>query len=348
VKTSRIKNTANPQVASPENNGTAAAPPPSWRDTGPYSARNSSKGALIDEAGRVFMALARGNSLETVRDQVLQGGLLPQRSRENRERIWTSIHTRYLIPSAPWLTARLAEASTEGPHSQEFVSLLYLLYALRDRLTFDFVTGVLWPKGHRDRPVVSRNHVLDLLKQAADQQPQIDRIRTRYEFIGRKTGAPFLAVVYPPEVERAVLHEWRTQCSTLYPEIDVRPVDVLEVTHNVITEIGATNIVSSMSDPMPGSDPQAELGGLWISAVAETVESRLSEPGTGKPVVSLERLAALYPAAGPRDVMQRLWDSAQSALNGPVVMMIPGHVAEARTYSFVGKRDEFMYRGDLL
>lgn len=176
----------------------------------------------------------------------------------------------------------------------------------------------------------------------------IERVRTRYEHIGRKTGAPFLAVVYPPEVERAVLKEWRTQCSTLHPEIDVRQLDVLEVTHRVIAEIGAANIVSSMDDPMPGSDPQIELGGLWVSAVAEAIESRLSDPGTGKPVVSLQRLAALYPAAGPRDVMQRLWDSAQSALSGPVVVMIPGYVVDSRTYSFVGKRDEFMYRGDLL
>jgi hypothetical protein len=57
------------------------------RDTGPYSARNSSKGALIDEASRVFVALARGQSVETVRDQVLRGTLLIQRSRENRKRI---------------------------------------------------------------------------------------------------------------------------------------------------------------------------------------------------------------------------------------------------------------------
>ena len=176
----------------------------------------------------------------------------------------------------------------------------------------------------------------------------IERIRTRYEFIGRKTGAPFLALLYPAEVETAFLKEWRTQCATLHPEIDVRSVNVLEVTQRIVTDIGAVNIVSSMEDPMPGSDPQAELGGLWVTAVAEAVESRLAEPGKGKPVVSLERLAALYPAAGPRDVMQRLWDSAQSLLNGPVVVLIPGQVMESRTYSFVAKRDEFMYRGDLL
>lgn len=176
----------------------------------------------------------------------------------------------------------------------------------------------------------------------------IERLRTRYEFIGRKTGAPFLALVYPPAAETAVLKEWRTQCATLQPEINVRPIDVLEVTQKLVADIGAENIVASMADPMPGSDPQCELGGLWITAVADAVKNQLSLPGLGKPVASLERVAALYPAAGPRDVMQRLWDSAQATLNGPVVVLIPGHVVESRTYCFVGEREEFMYRGDLL
>ena len=176
----------------------------------------------------------------------------------------------------------------------------------------------------------------------------VDRIRTRYDFIGRKSGAPFLAVVYPPEAEPAVFKEWRTQCAALQPEFDVRAVDVLAETQKSVAEIGAENIVASMTDPMPGSVPQAELGELWVQTVAAAVQRRLSQAGRGKAVVSLERLAALFPAAGPRDVMQRLWDSAQSALNGPVVVLIPGHITEARSYRFVGERDEFMYRGDLL
>lgn len=175
MTTGTNRRTAHPNPPCPERNGTAAVRSFTWRDTGLYSARNSSKGALIDEAGRVFAALSNGASIENVRDQVLNGALLPQRSRENRERIWTSIQTRYILPSAPWLTSQLAEVSADGAHSQDFVSLLYVLYALRDRLTFDFVTGVLWPKGHQTRPVVSRNDVLDLLKQAAEHQPQIER-----------------------------------------------------------------------------------------------------------------------------------------------------------------------------
>jgi hypothetical protein len=146
----------------------------------------------------------------------------------------------------------------------------------------------------------------------------------------------------------AVLKEWRTQCSTMAGDIDVRAIDVMDETQRVVSEIGAANIVASMADPMPGSDPQSELGELWITAIADVVKRRLSDDGGKKPVVSLERMAALYPAAGPRDVMQRLWDSTQSELSGPVVVMIPGRVVGPRTYRFLGIRDEFMYRGDLL
>jgi len=145
------------------------------RDTGPYSARNSSKGALIEEAARLFCAISSGRSIEEVREQVLRGTLLTQRSSQNRKRIWTLLQQRYLVSELPWITCLLAEKSAQGAHSPEFVSLLYVLYALRDRLTFDFVATVLWPIGHLNRPSVSRNDLLDLLKAATPHQPQIDR-----------------------------------------------------------------------------------------------------------------------------------------------------------------------------
>ena len=145
------------------------------RDLGPYSARNSSKGALIDEAFRIFRAISSGLSMEELRTETVQGTLLSQRSSTNRKRIWTSLQQRYLVTDLPWITTLLAERSHHGAHSAEFVSLLYLLYALRDSLTFDFVAKVLWPRGHNNRPIVSRNDVLDLLKSATPHQPQIDR-----------------------------------------------------------------------------------------------------------------------------------------------------------------------------
>lgn len=179
-------------------------------------------------------------------------------------------------------------------------------------------------------------------------QEAADRIRTRYEHIGRKTGAPFLAIVYPPEAERTVLREWHTLAATLSPEYDVRTVDALEVCTSVVRRFGVEALVSAMQDPMPGSDPTVELGSMWTNALVEGVREAAKPTGAGRPVVSIERLAALYPASGPRAVMQALWDSNHAALEGPVVLLVPGAIIEARVYSFVGRVEEFMYRGDIL
>lgn len=176
----------------------------------------------------------------------------------------------------------------------------------------------------------------------------VERLRTRYRFIGRKTGAPFLGLVYPTEAEATVLKEWHTQTAALRPEIDVRSVNVLDVTQTVLSEIGAEAIVDALANPMPGSNPQSELGLLWVNGIVDAIRARLAESTSGKPVVSLERLAALYPAVGPRDIMQFLWDSASDMFDGPIVILIPGILRGSRTYAFLGHKDEFMYRGDLL
>ena len=128
----------------------------------------------------------------------------------------------------------------------------------------------------------------------------VEALKTRYDHIGRKTGAPFLAVVYPPEAEAAVLREWETLAASLQPEFDVRTIDVLEVTQSVVENLGGENIVGAIRDPMPGSNPEAELGGMWITAVAERVkECGTTPPPHGKIVVVLKYLAALHPATGP-------------------------------------------------
>jgi hypothetical protein len=176
----------------------------------------------------------------------------------------------------------------------------------------------------------------------------VDRIRTRYDHIGRKTGAPFLAIVYPPEAEVAALREWRTLVGTLGSDFDVQTIDVLEVTSSVIDELGVENVVAVLTDPMPGACPESELGSMWASALAARVKEVATGRGQGKPVVVLERLAALYPATGPRALMQNLWDSQQQALEGPVIVLIPGTLVDARVYLFVDQREEFMYRGDIL
>jgi len=176
----------------------------------------------------------------------------------------------------------------------------------------------------------------------------IDQIRNSYGKIGRKTGAPFLGVVYPPEAERAVFKEWNTQKAALQPEYAIHEINLLDVTQEFLSEAGVENVVAAIEDPMPGSDAQEEMARIWITKAADRVGQAIAQRGNGKPVVSLERLAALYPAAGPKDLMQTLWGREGSMIECPVVVLIPGSITGTRNYSFLGKREEFMYRGNLL
>jgi hypothetical protein len=57
--------------------------------------------------------------------------------------------------------------------SREFLSLLYVHYALRDQLTFDFVTEVLWERWRARQLNVGPEEVHALLDRASEEQPQI-------------------------------------------------------------------------------------------------------------------------------------------------------------------------------
>lgn len=159
------------------------AAPVTLRDTGPYSARNVAKGASIHDAAGIFVALHSGLTIPQVHEAAVTGTALPQRGRSSRDRIWASLYHRYLTHGIPWIIGDLTEAFAKGGQSVEFVSLLYLHYVLRDHLTYDFITGVLWSKGYAGRPVVQRTDLLDLLDQAAATQPQVHRWteKTRYK-----------------------------------------------------------------------------------------------------------------------------------------------------------------------
>lgn len=182
-------------------------------------------------------------------------------------------------------------------------------------------------------------------------QQTIERLRTRYDHIGRKSGAPFLGLVYPPEVEAAVMRAWRIEAEVLKPDIDVLTVDALEVTAKILTTMGAADVVDQIRHPWAGSNPVSELGDAWASAVARETRSVLAQRPVdkpGRPAVIVQRLAALYPASGPRDVMQQLWDVMEPGPDAPVIVLIPGQATGPKAYKFLGKRDELMYRGDLV
>lgn len=176
----------------------------------------------------------------------------------------------------------------------------------------------------------------------------IERIKNQYMHIGRSSGAPFLAIIYPLEAEVAVLKEWGILSRSLGDEFDFKTIDVLAVTSSVLDDLGISNVLESIEHPMPGSNPESELGCIWIDAIKKEVIDETSKEGPAKKIIVLENLGALYPATTPHAVMQELWGSSDIQLDGPLVLLIPGSLKEPRVYSFLNLIDELMYRGDVL
>ena len=190
--------------------GTSGSPRAEIRDTGLYSSRNTSKSSLIVEAGLVIQVLRAGVGLEEARSQTLDGAILHQRSRNTRERVWDALHHRYFAHRVTWAIDAIKDAFSRGPHSPEFVSLLYFHYVLRDHLTYDIVTGEFWDKWLRGYVAVSREDILHFLDQASQEQPQIERwsqssrdklagnILTALRDFGLLEGAAKKKLVKPP------------------------------------------------------------------------------------------------------------------------------------------------------
>lgn len=175
----------------------------------------------------------------------------------------------------------------------------------------------------------------------------VNRIQERYAYVGSKTGASLLAVVYPPEAETAVYHEWSAQTARLGPVYDLQTINILNITVQAVASLGSEHIVASIADPMPGSNPEADLGRMWVTAVCQEIHVRLDQSQKERPVAVLQNVAALYPATTPYALLQALWDNAKP-LRGPVIIFIPGRLTEKRGYAFLNKESELMYRGDII
>jgi hypothetical protein len=147
------------------------------RDRSPFSSRNTSKGALVEEIFGVFQAVRKGLPLENVRKSILDGAILRKSSFETRRKIMNAVSHRYFWPQSEWTVRNLAEATEAGVRSPAFVSLAYLYYALRDRLTFEFIVGPVWERWRNRSTSLSSAEFLAFLEEQSINEPLIKKWR---------------------------------------------------------------------------------------------------------------------------------------------------------------------------
>jgi hypothetical protein len=137
---------------------------------GNVSARNTSGGgALVKEAHALCAAVRNGAAPTDLRQLTESGSIFRKASFGSRRRNFNSLRHRYLDGCPKWVLPSLAQASSHGVQSPEFVSLAYLYFALRDRLVFDFVTDPLWEKWNQKVTSVTTEDFLAFMSVESDK-----------------------------------------------------------------------------------------------------------------------------------------------------------------------------------
>ncbi len=146
------------------------------RDTGPYTTRYSSKGALLPELYKINKAMREGYSVEEIKRKVKKREILTHRSYQNRMTIWTNLNRRCFSLDS-WIIDSMLNASESGIDSPEFKSITYLYYVLRDKLTYSVVTDLIWHLWEEKIVIIRPQDVYDFINKLSKENNEISKWR---------------------------------------------------------------------------------------------------------------------------------------------------------------------------
>ena len=164
----------------------------SIREKGNYSSRNASKGAMLPEFFRLINGMGQNYSKTVAKDLILVSDILNKKTYENRRVIWNRLNHRYFKINSDWVIACLRTAAASGITSSDFISLSYLYYALRDRVTYDFVVKTVWGKWSSGTTNISPSDFVNFLNDAQDDSPELKSWR---ETTRNKMASIFLSAL---------------------------------------------------------------------------------------------------------------------------------------------------------
>lgn len=145
----------------------------SIRDNEALAGRYRTYGALLKETYKIFNNISHEDSDSQIRSYIIDNNGLNKKTYATREKIWNLSYYRYLSKSPQWVRKSLIKAAKKGIGDPEFLSLFYLYYCMRDKLTFEFITGPLYDKWQNHVTFVDKNDFLSFLNDHMSESPQI-------------------------------------------------------------------------------------------------------------------------------------------------------------------------------
>lgn len=162
----------------------------------------------------MFSAIRKGLPTGEARTAMLEGQLLRKTSFETRRKIVNAISHRFFWTHSEWSLQSIADESEHGIRSPGFLSLVYLYFALRDRLTFECAVGPIWDRWRCLSTGVAQADILAFMEDQSVREEQIKKWResTRVKLASNTLTAlrefGLLRGIYSKQIQKPVVsHE---------------------------------------------------------------------------------------------------------------------------------------------
>jgi|GEM_PF-862482 len=141
-----------------------------------YSSRNSSKGALLDEAKILFSYLANEDSLPSARQAVIQGNIFAKRTHETRRRCWEVLHSRYFpreedLEQIHPITA-LFRTKASGKIKQ---GVLYYHFVISDLFSYEVTSELIYDLYRRGLTNIAPRNIHEFFDLKKKVHPEINK-----------------------------------------------------------------------------------------------------------------------------------------------------------------------------
>jgi len=188
------------------------------RESGSWSTRNSSKGALISETIKCLHFLAAGHTFGELRKAVLSDDFLHKRTRESREKCWHSLTWRYFWPLGNPVARALVSLTRNSRLSLVLKGAIYFHFCLSDRATYDVATDLLWRLQSLGRREVSVSDIERYFMESSVLHPEVSHwapstrrklansIAAALRDFGRLEGKVRKRLVQPPMPNELLLY----------------------------------------------------------------------------------------------------------------------------------------------
>jgi hypothetical protein len=145
------------------------------RSVSPYSSRNSSKGALLNEAKILFSYLAKGKSLDSARQAIIQDNVFVKKTFQTRRRCWQVLRSRYFPNNGDLENIHPIIALFQSYASEKMKQgVLYYHFAISDLFSYEVTTELIYDLYRRGLTNIASRNIHEFLDLKKKFHPEIN------------------------------------------------------------------------------------------------------------------------------------------------------------------------------